>query len=143
MVEEINWRYGTETWQPVILLDQQVSYPRVLAYLAMADLCLVTALHDGMNLVAKEFIAAQKREEPGVLVLSRFTGAVRELAEALPINPYDIEGSAEAIHRALEMPQEERARRFRWLQEQIQDHDIYRWALEMLTELRRVRRGRL
>ena len=143
LVEEINWRYGTETWQPVILVDQQISYPRVLAYLAMADLCLVTALHDGMNLVAKEFIAAQQREEPGVLVLSRFTGAARELAEALPINPYDIEGSAETIHRGLEMPREERVRRYRWLQEQIQDHDIYRWALDMLTELRRVRRGRL
>jgi len=142
-VEEINWKYGTETWQPVVLMDQQVSYPRVLAYLAVADLCLVTALHDGMNLVAKEFIAAQQLEEPGVLVLSQFTGAARELTEALPINPYDIEGSAEAIRRGLEMPREERVRRCRWLQEQVRDHDIYRWALDMLTELRRVRRGRL
>lgn len=142
-VEEINWKYGTETWQPVVLMDQQVSYPRVLAYLAVADLCLVTALHDGMNLVAKEFIAAQQGEEPGVLVLSQFTGAARELTEALPINPYDIEGSAEAIRRGLEMPREERVRRCRWLQEQVRDHDIYRWALDMLTELRRVRRGRL
>lgn len=143
LVEEINWKYGTETWQPVVLLDQQVSYPRVLAYLAMADLCLVTALHDGMNLVAKEFIAAQQREIPGVLMLSRFTGAARELVEALLINPYDIEETAEAIRQGLEMPHEERVRRCRWLQEQIQDHDIYRWALDMLTELRRVRRGRL
>ncbi|MFQ5882907.1 MAG: trehalose-6-phosphate synthase [Candidatus Methylomirabilales bacterium] len=143
VVEEINWKYGTETWQPIVLLDQQVSYPRVLAYLAMADLCLVSALHDGMNLVAKEFIATQQREEPGVLILSRFTGAVRELVEALPINPYDTEGLTDAIRRGLEMPREERVRRCRWLQEQIQDHDIYRWALEMLNELRRVRRGRL
>jgi trehalose 6-phosphate synthase len=142
-VEEINWKYGTETWQPVILLDHQVSYPRVLAYLAMADVCLVTALHDGMNLVGKEFIAAQQGEKPGVLILSRFTGAARELAEAPSINPYDIEGSAEAIRQALEMPQEERGRRCRWLQEQIQDHDIYRWALDMLKEVRRIRRGRL
>ena len=142
-VEEINWKYGTERWQPVILLDHQVSYPRVLAYLAMADVCLVTALHDGMNLVGKEFIAAQQGEKPGVLILSRFTGAARELAEALPINPYDIEGTAEAIRQALEMPQEERGRRCRWLQEQIQDHDIYRWALDMLNEVRRIRRGRL
>ena len=109
----------------------------------MADLCLVTALHDGMNLVAKEFIAAQQKEDPGVLILSQFTGASRELVEALQINPYDIEGSSEAIRRGLEMSQDERARRCRWLQEQIRDHDIYRWALDMLTELRRVRRGRL
>lgn len=143
LVEEVNWKYGTESWQPVVLLDQQVSYPRVLAYLAMADLCLVTALHDGMNLVAKEFITAQQKEDPGVLVLSQFTGAARELVEALQINPYDIEGSSEAIRRGLEMSQDERARRCRWLQEQIRDHDIYRWALDMLTELRRVRRGRL
>jgi trehalose 6-phosphate synthase len=142
-VEEINWKYGTETWQPVILIDYQISYPRVLAYLAMADVCLVTALHDGMNLVGKEFVAAQQGEKPGVLILSRFTGAARELAEALSINPYDIEGSAEAIRQALEMPQEERGRRCRWLQEQIQDHDIYRWALDMLKEVRRIRRGRL
>jgi trehalose 6-phosphate synthase len=142
-VEEVNWKYGTENWRPVILLDQQVSYPRVLAYLAMANVCLVTPLHDGMNLVSKEFIAAQQGEEPGVLILSRFTGAARELVEALLINPYDIEGTAEAIRRALEMPREERVRRCRWLQEQIQDHDIYRWALDMLKEARRIRRGRL
>jgi len=142
-VEEINWKYGTETWRPVILLDKQVSYPKILAYLAMANVCLVTALHDGMNLVSKEFLAAQQGEEPGVLILSRFTGAARELAEALMINPYDIEGSAEAIRQALEMPREERVRRCRWLQEHIQDHDIYRWALDMLTEARRIRRGRL
>lgn len=142
-VEEINWKYESWTWQPIVLMDHQVSYPRILAYLAMADLCLVTALHDGMNLVAKEFIAAQHGGKPGVLILSRFTGAARELAEALLINPYDIEETTEAIRRGLEMPEHERVRRCRWLQEQIQDHDIYRWALDMLTELRRVRRGRL
>lgn len=143
LVEEVNWKYGTETWQPVVLLDQTVSYPRVLAYLAVADLCLVTAVHDGMNLVAKEFVATQQRADPGVLILSQFTGAARELVEAVLVNPYDVEETADAIRRGLEMSQEERARRCRWLQEQIQDHDIYRWALEMLTELRRVRRGRL
>lgn len=143
LVEGVNWKYGTENWQPVVLVDQQISYPRILAYLAMADLCLVTALHDGMNLVAKEFIAAQQIEAPGVLVLSRFTGSAREMTEALLVNPYDIEGTAEAIRQGLEMPREERVRRCRWLQEQIQDHDIYRWSMEMLTELRRVRRGRL
>lgn len=143
LVEGVNWKYGTESWQPVVLVDQQISYPRILAYLAMADLCLVTPLHDGMNLVAKEFIAAQQIEAPGVLVLSRFTGSAREMTEAVLVNPYDIEGTAEAIRQGLEMPREERVRRCRWLQEQIQDHDIYRWSMEMLTELRRVRRGRL
>jgi alpha,alpha-trehalose-phosphate synthase [UDP-forming] len=143
LTEEINFKYESDTWQPIVLLDHQVSYPRILAYLAMADVCLVTALHDGMNLVAKEFVAAQRQEAPGVLVLSQFTGAARELVEAVLINPYDVEETAEGIRQALEMPREERVRRWRWLQEQIRDHDIYRWAMDMLTELRRVRRGRL
>src|SRR5207249_4929944 len=101
-------------------------WSEILPYYRHADFCMVTSLHDGMNLVAKEFIAA--RENPdGALILSRFTGASQELRDALLVNPYDLEDMAGAIHRALTMPRDERRARMRRMQAQVRDHNVYRW----------------
>ncbi len=98
----------------------------------------MTSLHDGMNLVAKEFVAAQAAET-GALILSRFAGASHELVDALPVNPYDTEELAEAIHRALEMSPEERHARMRRMRTYIREHNIYRWAGNLIGELAAVR----
>jgi len=94
--ERINWRFQTGKWKPIVFLKRQHSHTEIDRYYRTADLCLVTSLHDGMNLVAKEFVAA-RHDEQGVLILSRFTGAARELRDAVAVNPYDIEQTAEAI----------------------------------------------
>src|SRR3984893_5182730 len=105
--DRINWRFRLDRWKPIVLLNWQHSHKESQAYYRAADLCLVTSLHDGMNLVAKEFVAARS-DERGVLILSCFTGAARELTDALQVNPYDIDQTAEAIHAALEMEPEEK-----------------------------------
>src|SRR5580698_7862118 len=105
--DRINWRFQNGSWRPIVYLKRQFSHEEVEKYYRAADVCLVTSLHDGMNLVAKEFLAARD-DEQGVLILSRFTGAARELNDALIVNPYDIEQMAEAIRIALELPAEER-----------------------------------
>jgi trehalose-6-phosphate synthase len=99
---------------------------------------MVTSLHDGMNLVAKEFLAA-RRDERGVLILSQFTGAARELRDALLVNPYDIDQSAEAIRVALEMEPEDKQLRIHRMRRTIKEHNIYRWAGNLITELCEVR----
>jgi trehalose 6-phosphate synthase len=139
-VDAVNAKHGTESWAPIRYLTRPIYHPNILAYLARADLCIVSALHDGMNLVAKEFIAAQPDENPGVLILSQFTGAARELHDALLVNPYDVAGFAETIRRAVEMPLEERRERCRRLQGWIREHDIYRWAHAALREMAQVHR---
>ncbi len=103
-----------------------------------ADLCLVTSLHDGMNLVAKEFVAARD-DEDGVLVLSKFTGAAVELRDALLVNPYDINGVADAMFAALEMPQADRRERMHRMRRQVSQYNIYMWAAKALGDLREVR----
>ena len=108
--ERINWRFHTGKWKPIVFLKRQHSHAEIERYYCAADLCLVTSLHDGMNLVAKEFLAA-RRDERGVLILSQFTGAARELRDALLVNPYDIDQTAEAIRAALEMGPEEKQMR--------------------------------
>ncbi|HVN78762.1 MAG TPA: trehalose-6-phosphate synthase, partial [Terriglobia bacterium] len=105
--DRINWRFQTGKWRPLIFLKRQHSHAEIDRYYKAADLCLVTSLHDGMNLVAKEFLAS-RHDEQGVLVLSCFTGAARELRDALLVNPYDINQTAEAIRIALEMSPEEK-----------------------------------
>ena len=104
-----------------------------------SDVCLVTSLHDGMNLVAKEFIAARD-DELGVLILSQFTGASRELHEALMINPYHIEQGAEALYRAITMPNIEQRERMRSMRQRVREFNIYRWAGLMLLDAARLRR---
>lgn len=117
-----------------VFLKRHHSHEEIERYYCAADLCLVTALHDGMNLVAKEFLAA-RRDERGVLILSQFTGAARELSDALLVNPYDIDQTAEAIRVALEMEPEEKQLRVRRMRKVIKEQNIYRWAGSLITEL--------
>jgi trehalose 6-phosphate synthase len=137
LVEEVNWRHGWDEWQPIIYLKGHHTHPVLTALYRIAHVCLVTSLHDGMNLVAKEFIACRK-DLKGVLILSPFTGAARELETALIINPYCIEALAEAIKEAIEMPLEEQERRMAKLQEIVKNNNIYRWTEDILLSLTRL-----
>ena len=136
--ERINWRFQTGKWKPIIFLNRQHSHTEIERYYRTADVCLVTSLHDGMNLVAKEFVAARD-DEQGVLILSRFTGAARELRDAVLVNPYDIERTADAIRYALEMEPEERTARMQRLRKLVKEQNIYRWAANLIGELCEVR----
>jgi trehalose 6-phosphate synthase len=130
----INWRFQRDKWKPIVLLKRQHSHKEIQPYYKAADLCLVTSLHDGMNLVAKEFVAARS-DESGVLILSIFTGAARELRDALQVNPYDIEQTAEAIRAALEMDMEEKQLRMQHMRRVIRERNIYQWAGRLIAEL--------
>ncbi len=134
LVGRINGRLGTATWTPIHYLYRGVPTDAVLALCRAADVLLVTPLRDGMNLVAKEF-AASRVDEDGVLILSEFAGAADELTDALIVNPYDVDGTAEAIHRALTMDTAERCRRMRALRAQVMEHDVHRWAEEFIGRL--------
>jgi trehalose 6-phosphate synthase len=139
----INERFARGTYRPVVLLRAHHEPPDVIRYLRAADLCYVSSLHDGMNLVAKEFVAARD-DERGVLVLSRFTGAARELAEALLVKPYDLEEASAALMTALAMPAPEQAERMRAMRALVSEFNVYRWAGKMLSDAARLRqRGRL
>ena len=136
--ERINWRFQSGKWKPIVFLNRQHSHREIEPYYRTADLCLVTSLHDGMNLVAKEFLAARK-DDRGVLILSQFTGAARELRDALLVNPYNIEQTADAIRAALEMEPEEKQLRVQRMRRVIKENNIYRWAGNLITELSEVR----
>jgi len=136
--ERINLRYQTDRWKPIILIERQCNHEQVNRWYRAADLCLVTSLHDGMNLVAKEFLAARE-DDDGVLVLSKFTGAAVELRDALIVNPYDTAGVAEAIHQGLEMSRGERRKRMQRMRRHVMDHNVYRWAANILGDLRDLR----
>ena len=136
--ERINWRFRSDQWKPIVLLERQHSHKEIEPYYCAADLCLVTSLHDGMNLVAKEFVAA-RADERGVLILSCFTGAARELRDALQVNPYDIDQTAEAIRTALEMNAEEKQARMQRMRKTIREHNVYRWAANLIGEVCDVR----
>ena len=137
-VERINQRFQSSGWKPVILIQRQCSHQEILRYYQAADLCLVTSLHDGMNLVAKEYLAARK-DCDGVLVLSSFTGAAQELTDALIVNPYDSVQVFEAIRTGLEMSPNERRLRMERMRRQVREHNVYRWASNILTDLCAVR----
>lgn len=137
-VARINARYQTVRWKPIVLIERQCNHEEVNQWYRAADVCLVTSLHDGMNLVAKEFVAARD-DENGVLVLSKFTGAAVELRDALLINPYDIVGVAEAIHAGLEMSREERRERMERMRRHLMEYNIYMWAAKVLGDLRELR----
>ncbi len=137
-VERINNRFKTKDWKPIVLLKKQHSAKEIEPYYKAADLCMVTSLHDGMNLVAKEYVASRINED-GALILSRFTGASRELRDAIVINPYDVEQTADAIQRALEMDPLEKTARMQHMRENVRDHNIYRWAANLITELTTIR----
>jgi len=136
--ERINWRFKTKDYKPILFLKKHHSHEEIMPYYRLADVCMVTSLHDGMNLVAKEFVAA-RADEGGALILSRFTGAARELRDALIVNPYDAEQLADSIRLALEMEPEEKSARMRRMRETLREHNIYRWAGNLIEELTRIR----
>jgi alpha,alpha-trehalose-phosphate synthase [UDP-forming] len=137
-VARINARYQTAHWRPIVLIERQCDHEEVSHWYRAADVCLVTSLHDGMNLVAKEFVAARD-DDDGVLVLSKFTGAAVELRDALLINPYDVVGVAEAVRAGLEMSREERRDRMERMRRQVMEYNIYMWAAKVLGDLRELR----
>jgi trehalose-6-phosphate synthase/HAMP domain-containing protein len=136
-VDEINRELGTRSWRPIVYLPRHHDRQDIWPFYRYADFCLVSALHDGMNLVAKEFVSVRE-DDDGVLILSRFTGAARELRDALLVNPYDFDETAEAIRTAIEMLPEERAVRMGRMRRLVQEHNIYRWAGLLLDELAQV-----
>ena len=140
IVRRINDDIGEYDWQPIIYRDRHHDHREIRSWYRGAHFCVVSSLHDGMNLVAKEFIAARDNDD-AVLILSRFTGASRELRDALLVNPYDIEGTAEAIHRALEMPASERRDRMARMRVLVREQNIFRWAGMLMSELARIPRG--
>jgi trehalose 6-phosphate synthase len=138
LVERINARFATDEWQPIVLRRQHTEPVDVFRLYRAADLCYVSSLHDGMNLVAKEYIVARD-DERGVLILSQFTGASRELPEALIVNPYDIEQASSALSAALRMPVEEQQVRIRAMRRLVAEFNVYRWAGRMLLDASRLR----
>jgi len=141
LAERINRRFCRPGYAPIVLRIEHYEAEQVYELYRAADLCYVSSLHDGMNLVAKEFVASRD-DEQGVLILSQFTGAARELTEALIVNPYDIEQSAVAIHVALTMQPGERSARMRTMRHLVQEFNVYRWAGRMLLDAARMRHRR-
>jgi len=139
--ERINRRLRTGAWRPIVFLNRHHSHAEIQPYYREADVCLVTSLHDGMNLVAKEYVVA-RGDGQGALILSRFTGASHELADALVVNPYDTDELAQAIHTALTMPPEERQARMQRMRAVVQENNVYRWAGDLIGELAAIRLGR-
>ena len=133
-VERVNARFGTSTWNPIILQMKTFLPEEVRAHYAMADSAVVTPLHDGMNLVAKEYVASCE-DENGTLILSQFAGASKELDGALVVNPYDTEQVAHAILRAVFMPAAERRARMRAMRQQIAENSVYRWSERLLGDM--------
>lgn len=133
LAEKINNKFSHEGYSPIILLVKHHNAPEVFEYFRAADFCFVSSLHDGMNLVAKEFIASRD-DEMGVLILSQFTGAAKELEDALVVNPYDIEQCAHSIAEGLNMSFSEQKERMRNMRGQVQEHNVYRWAAKMLID---------
>jgi trehalose 6-phosphate synthase len=134
-----NGRFADADWTPIRYLNRNFPHATLMGFLRAAQVCLVTALRDGMNLVAKEFIAAQDPDDPGVLVLSNRAGAACELTEALLINPYDIKGIAGAIQRALTMPLAERRARHATSLATLRKNDIHRWHTRFIEDLQAAR----
>jgi trehalose-6-phosphate synthase len=140
--ERINARFQTGKWRPIVLLKRHHSHIEIEKFYKAADVCMVTSLHDGMNLVAKEFVAA-RNDDQGALILSPFTGAARQLSDAIMVNPYDTEQLAESIRFALEMAPEERRARMRRMRAIVKEHNVYRWAANLVTELSEIRLDKL
>jgi trehalose 6-phosphate synthase len=136
LVEQINWRWGTDSWRPIVYLKKLHSPIQMMALHRLARFCVVSSLDDGMNLVAKEFVAS-RGDDDGVLILSRFTGSARELTSALLVNPFAVNELAEAMQQALVMPEEDRRKRMQKMRAAVADNNIYRWAGKILSALLR------
>jgi len=136
--ERINARFQAGHWKPIVFLKRHHSHEEIARFYHAASLCMVTSLHDGMNLVAKEFIAS-RADNCGVLILSTFAGAALELTDSLLVNPYDVQQLAGAIHRALNMPADEQAARMQRMRDSVREHNVYRWAASLLSDLTEIR----
>ena len=134
LMNGINDKYGTDSWKPIIPMTRQLTPTTLNALRRLASFCVVSSLHDGMNLVAKEFVAS-RTDSDGVLILSQFTGAAAELQDALLINPYDIGGFAKKIKEAIEMPEVERRRRMKLMRDIVASNNIYQWGASMVSRL--------
>ncbi|MFH0763061.1 MAG: trehalose-6-phosphate synthase [Candidatus Omnitrophota bacterium] len=134
LVEKKNWKYAQENWKPIIYLKRHFSQEDIRPYYLLGDYCIVSPIHDGMNLVSKEYVAA-KSDLSGCLILSRFAGSAKELTEAVQMNPYSIEEFADAIKSAIELPAEEKKRRMKRLRSIVSENNVYRWAANIITEL--------
>jgi trehalose 6-phosphate synthase len=135
----INAKWSHGSYRPIILLRAHYEPASVFRYYRAADVCYVSSLHDGMNLVAKEFVAARD-DERGVLILSQFTGAARDLTEALIVNPYDLRQASDALASALKMPLDEQRERMRSMRRLLSEFNVYRWAGRMLIDAAELRR---
>ncbi len=133
-VERINALFKMKGWKPIVFLEKYHTHEEIQKFYKLANFCLVTSLHDGMNLVAKEYVAARE-DEKGVLILSQYTGASKELKDAIIVNPYNGEQTSEAIKEALEMKEPEQKKRMRDLRETIKDYNVYRWSAELLKTM--------
>jgi len=132
LADDINWRHGDGSWRPILFLHRHHAPQEIYALNRIAAACVVSSLHDGMNLVAKEFVAS-RTDCRGVLVLSKFTGASRELTDALHFNPFAVDEFAETLYRALIMPPEEQETRMRRMRQQVEENNVYRWAGTLLS----------
>jgi trehalose 6-phosphate synthase len=136
--ERINARLQSGRWKPIVLLKRHHSHEEIERYFRAASVCLVTSLHDGMNLVAKEFVASRD-DNRGALILSTFTGAARELSDAVQVNPYDVDQVANAIHEALEFDEDQQCTRMSRMRKIVYEHNVYRWAANLLSDLTEIR----
>ncbi|MBP9757304.1 MAG: trehalose-6-phosphate synthase [Candidatus Pacebacteria bacterium] len=133
-VQRVNAKFAFGDWKPIILEERSYSHDELRALYRLAHVCLITSLHDGMNLVAKEYVAARS-DEAGTLILSQFTGASRDMKGAILVNPYSAEDTAAALAQALSMPKSEQHRRMKTLRASVRDYNIYRWSAEILKSL--------
>ena len=139
LLDDVNSRFATDNWQPVLYMPTDLPNLTLMALRRLARFCVVSSLHDGMNLVAKEYVAS-RFDHDGVLILSPFTGAALELTDALIVNPYDVERFAESIGEAVEMPRVERQVRMANMRAVVQENNIYKWAARSLVDMMQVGR---
>ncbi|MBI4399338.1 trehalose-6-phosphate synthase [Candidatus Micrarchaeota archaeon] len=138
LVDKINWQYSEGAWKPVVFISDFIERDGLIKYLKMGQICLITSLHDGMNLVSKEFVAA-RNGDPGVLILSKFAGSINELKDAIMINPYSVEEIKNSILKALVMSDEEKRTRMSKMREEVKEHDVFRWAAELVRSVSRLK----
>jgi trehalose 6-phosphate synthase len=131
LVADVNGRFASGSWRPIVYMHEHREQAQLAPIYRAASVCVVSSLHDGMNLVAKEFIAS-RGDHRGVLVLSRFTGAARELNEAVLVNPFAVDSFADSMHFALSMPEDQQERRMRALHARVRNHTVYDWAAGVL-----------
>lgn len=137
LVEQINWKYSYDHWVPIIMIRRNYTFEEIVALNKLANVCIVSSLHDGMNLVAKEFVVTNSTGK-GMLLLSKFTGSAYELTDSLLINPFEPDSFAENLKQALEMPENEKTERMKKMKEWVRENNIYRWAADIVQSLLRL-----